>query len=324
MGGEVAAAPVPVRAAGRRNLLGEDPEVTEGVPKEPMAVDAVVTAPPVATGAAPILLAQAETAAGAAPGAASGGAGSATAAGGTAAAAPVSGSVIGSTGWLVALGAVGVTAVAANSNSGSSAAAPAAPAPVTGTAIDGYLSGATVFIDANGNGQLDAGEPSTTTDAQGNFTLPGGTSGPLVAFGGTDISTGLEFKGILKAPAGSTVVTPLTTLVADMAARTGSVANAEAAVFRALGLGALDSGINLLTFDPILAAQSTDAARRSAGLDLQKGAVLVANMVTDLVTRIQSSTGAGDAQRDDIARDIFSTLADRLGDNALTAAGLGT
>ena len=324
MGGEVAAAPVPARAAGRRNLLVEEPEVTEGVPKEPMAVDAVVTAAPTATGAAPILLAQAETAAGATTSAASGGAGSATAAGGTAAAAPVSGSVIGSTGWLVALGAVGVTAVAASSNSGSSAAAPAAPAPVTGTAIDGYLSGATVFIDVNGNGQLDAGEPSTTTDAQGNFTLPGGTSGPLVAFGGTDISTGLEFKGILKAPAGATVVTPLTTLVADMATRTGSVANAEAAVFKALGLGALDSGINLLTFDPILATQSTDAARRSAGLDLQKGAVLVANMVTDLVTRIQSSTGAGDAQRDDIARDIFSTLADRLGDNALTTTGIGT
>lgn len=329
MGGEVAAAPVPVRAAGRRNLLVEEPEVTEGVSRELIAAEAVPTAAPVATGAAPILLAQAETAAGATTSAASGGAGSATAAGatpagGTAAAGPVSGSVIGSTGWMVALGAVGVAAVAASSNSGSSAAAPAAPAPVTGTAIDGYLSGATVFIDVNGNGQLDTGEPSTTTDAQGNFTLPGGTSGPLVAFGGTDISTGLEFKGILKAPAGATVVTPLTTLVADMAARTGSVANAEAAVFRALGLGALDSGINLLTFDPILAAQSTDAARRSAGLDLQKGAVLVANMVTDLVTRIQSSTGAGDAQRDDIARDIFSTLADRLGDNALTAAGIGT
>jgi hypothetical protein len=254
MGGEVAAAPVPVRPAGRRNLLVEEPEVTEGLPKEPMAVDAVVTAAPTATGAAPILLAQAETAAGATTSAASGGAGSATAAGatpaaGTAAAGPVSGSVIGSTGWLVALGAVGVTAVAASSNSGGSAAAPAAPAapavpaapaPVTGTAIDGYLSGATVFIDVNGNGQLDTGEPSTTTDAQGNFTLPGGTSGPLVAFGGTDISTGLEFKGILKAPAGATVVTPLTTLVADMVAKTGSVANAEAAVFKALGLGALD------------------------------------------------------------------------------------
>ncbi|MFN9130697.1 MAG: hypothetical protein ACK5V7_17985, partial [bacterium] len=120
MGGEVAAAPVPVRAAGRRNLLVEEPEVNEGVSKESIAVDTVTTVAPVATGttgAAPMLLAQAETAAGAMPGAASGGAGTATAAGGTAAAGAVTGTVIGSTGWLVGLGAVGVAAVAASSNS---------------------------------------------------------------------------------------------------------------------------------------------------------------------------------------------------------------
>jgi hypothetical protein len=59
--------------------------------------------------------------------------------------------------------------------------------------VEGYISGATVFADANGNGQLDAGEASTTTDSTGGFSLTGG-SGPLVAFGGTDTSTGLQFK----------------------------------------------------------------------------------------------------------------------------------
>ena len=262
---------------------------------------------------APMLMAQAAGPAGA--GSAAGGAGTA------AAATTTTGTVFGSMGWLAVLGTVGIAAAA---NSGNSSTPPATTAPAQGTVIDGYLSGATVFIDVNGNGQLDTGEPSTTTDAQGNYTLPGGVAGTIIAFGGTDISTGLEFKGALKAPSGSTVVTPLTTLVTDLVAREGSVANAEAAVFRAMGLASLDSGINLLTFDPVAAAQSTDAARQSAGLQLQKGAVLVANMVTDLVAKIQQSSGASDAQRDDIARDVFSTLADRIGDNALTAAGIAT
>ena len=47
----------------------------------------------------------------------------------------------------------------------------------------GYYSGATVFLDTNGNGVLDAGETSTTTDASGNFklTVVSGTTGQFVA-----------------------------------------------------------------------------------------------------------------------------------------------
>ena len=58
----------------------------------------------------------------------------------------------------------------------------------SGLTTDGYISGATVFADANGNGLLDAGEVSTTTKADGTFTLTGGT-GNLVMFGGVDVST---------------------------------------------------------------------------------------------------------------------------------------
>lgn len=42
---------------------------------------------------------------------------------------------------------------------------------VTGTVADGYLVNATVFLDKNGNYQLDASEPSTTTDSNGAYTL---------------------------------------------------------------------------------------------------------------------------------------------------------
>ncbi len=40
-----------------------------------------------------------------------------------------------------------------------------------GLGIDGYISGATVFADANFNGVLDPGELSTTTDANGHYSM---------------------------------------------------------------------------------------------------------------------------------------------------------
>jgi hypothetical protein len=90
------------------------------------------------------------------------------------------------------------------------------PLPTSGRVVDGYLSGATVLCDSNGNGIADDGELKVTTDSGGNFTFasPGCAAG-LTAFGGTDIDTKLAFKGVFKAPAGATVITPLTTLLAS-------------------------------------------------------------------------------------------------------------
>ncbi len=42
---------------------------------------------------------------------------------------------------------------------------------ISGTVADGYLVNATVFLDKNGNGLLDAGEPSTKTDVNGAYAL---------------------------------------------------------------------------------------------------------------------------------------------------------
>lgn len=44
-------------------------------------------------------------------------------------------------------------------------------ASITGKVADGYLGGATVFLDKNGNYQPDAGEPSATTDGNGAYSL---------------------------------------------------------------------------------------------------------------------------------------------------------
>ena len=153
-----------------------------------------------------------------------------------------------------------------------------------GLVSDGYISGATVFGDANDNGVLDVGEASTTTRADGTFTLAGGT-GNLVMFGGTDVSTGLQFLGTLSAPNGSTVVTPLTTLVTTLvtSATTGldpqdpgyqnavqaATVAAQDAIAHAFGF---DPGIDLQNFDPVSAAAAgtADATKvLAAGIQVQ-------------------------------------------------------
>ena len=145
----------------------------------------------------------------------------------------------------------------------------------TNRAVDGYIAGAFVFADANGNGTYDAGEASATTNADGTFTLHD-AHGTLIMTGGTDISTGLAFAGTLKAPEGSTVVTPLTTLVtsviasAALAGTTVTATDAAAQVATAFGID--PTKIDLNNFDPVPAAVSGDAdatAVLSAGVQVQ-------------------------------------------------------
>ncbi|MCV2351280.1 hypothetical protein [Paucibacter sp. Y2R2-4] len=50
---------------------------------------------------------------------------------------------------------------------------PAEPGPqLSGRVIDGYVRGATVWLDLNGNQKLDADEPSTISTTDGQYTLP--------------------------------------------------------------------------------------------------------------------------------------------------------
>lgn len=61
--------------------------------------------------------------------------------------------------------------IAGCGGSGTNTSASTATSPVSGKVADGYLVGATVFLDKNGNYQLDAGEPLAKTDASGTYTL---------------------------------------------------------------------------------------------------------------------------------------------------------
>lgn len=155
-------------------------------------------------------------------------------------------------------------------------------AGIQGHVADGYLQGATVFADANGNHRLDAGEWSTTTDGAGGFTLPASVQGTLVATGGTDLLTNKAFKGLLTAPAGSTVVNPITTLVQALMDKGGPTTTVEQAMALLAKVLNLPAGIHLLTYDPlaVLASSSARAADKAVALGYQKVAVALVNVVS--------------------------------------------
>ena len=169
-----------------------------------------------------------------------------------------------------------------------------------GRVLDGLVKGATVFADANGNGRLDAGEAVATTDAYGRFTFTTRASGPIVATGGTDVSTGLAFTGVYTAPAGSLSVTALSTLVQKVMAATGSsVGDAMGRVALALGLSLKT---DMTTFNPITATLN--------GVG-DAGKALVADAVVTNTLALAKAAGA--------RGDLFGSLA-----QVIAGAGYGT
>jgi hypothetical protein len=131
------------------------------------------------------------------------------------------------------------TALLVSACGGGDASAPPVVIGSSGFAVDDYIKGANVVCDTNANGMSDAGEATTTTDSSGFFEFSTACTASLVLTGGTNIDTNLPFVGKLKSPAGSTMVTPLTTLMAE--GMTLDQINA------ALGLPA---GTNVATEDP--------------------------------------------------------------------------
>jgi len=112
---------------------------------------------------------------------------------------------------------------------------------VTGGAVDGYLQGATIFVDSNADGQQNSGEESVVTDNNGDFTLSGTISDgtKIYASGGIDKSTGYPFEGRLSTIYDSSqeiILSPLTTYVAALVDRNMPLADATALVAANLGI----------------------------------------------------------------------------------------
>jgi len=220
----------------------------------------------------------------------------------------ISGTLIGGAGLISGLGALlsllsgGAATVDEPSNDED---VPSSPSPLSGTLTKGPLSNAFVFIDTNANGVHDPDEPSTTTDASGNFSFPADSpEGPLVAVttdATIDTASGTTLAGMtFRAPAGASVITPLTTLMEEsgldadqLKASLGLPANIDPLTFNpfAAGANAADAlAVEKLAVQVTTALGAFSAAAEGAGADPDEA---FAAAVAALSSTLQSKQSGG-------------------------------
>ncbi|NDD12511.1 MAG: hypothetical protein EB072_07670, partial [Betaproteobacteria bacterium] len=177
----------------------------------------------------------------------------------------------------------------------------------SGRLQDGYIRGATVFSDTDNDGTFDQGEAFTLTDDQGNFRLEAAI-GNLVAFGGDDTSTLLSFGAVYKAPAGSTVINPLTSLISALSRNGQSPADAQKVVVGKLGL---PESIELVRYDPLaeLAKTNASATTRAQAIDVFKAAAVVANTLSQSIAAV---TGTGNVTEAEASAAALRALAQQF------------
>lgn len=192
----------------------------------------------------------------------------------------------------------------------------------TGVVADGYVRGAMVYIDTNSNGIADPGLDYLvgSTNINGNFFLSTDAPvGTLIAVGGVNTDTGVPNTLSLKAPAGSTTINPLTTMIQAVVDTSPGISAAAAAsrVASRLGLD-LDEGVGLLHYDPIAATTSADPTISAVALSAQKLAAQVATMMTLASNAAAVLAGAANAYgAADVADQVVKSLADQIS-NAVT------
>lgn len=190
-----------------------------------------------------------------------------------------------------------------------------------GTAINGYLGGSKVFLDFNLNGLFDEDEPfgfSTenggfelevseesiqTHDKNGNGTIDP-TEGMLVVLGGVDHSSNLPLSISYRAPASYSVITAVSTLVAELVEAGNSLEDAEADVTQFLSM---PDDIQFSSFEPI---QEVFVHEEKAQRFILRSTQL-ANLLNEGSRFIQMKTG-GQVNRVRGAELIVTALKDKL------------
>ena len=164
---------------------------------------------------------------------------------------------------------------------------------LNGHMVSGPLKGATAFIDLNGNNKLDAGEVSVATLADGSYTLSSSTATARVV-GITDADTidtstgALAGSMTLSAPAGASMVTPLTTLIDQSSDLTVEELKT------ALGID-----VDPLTFNPF-----------GAGVDPASAvaAEKAAKQIASVLTTVSQVTGGNTASFTQAVKSLASAL----------------
>jgi Ca2+-binding RTX toxin-like protein len=186
--------------------------------------------------------------------------------------------------------------------------------PVTIT--NSYLTGAKVFFDANFNDLQDEKEPFTISNVDGSFSLDisltdfdKNNSGELepdegrfVITDGINTATYLPQQTQLITTPDATVVTPLTTLMAELIEQGFDADRAQFLVKSSLGLSPT---IDLTGYDPLQAITQNDRnglAVYAAHVQVQNTIVLTTNLIS----------GASNTAKNEIADRTISSLANQI------------
>ncbi len=180
------------------------------------------------------------------------------------------------------------------------------------TAIDGYLKGALVCLDTNDNGQCDTGEPSDNAgNEKGEYSLeiPGGitfsdhkviveVTAETIDMDEPDQTVGKAYR--MTAPAGKSIITPMTTIVNNMMIQDDTLTPETAAdkVVEDFGLPA-DTDIDVLLGDYIKKVDET-VDEDSASIETD---ILIRHLATKLVDQGAMPTEAIITVKSDVAAD---------------------
>ena len=171
-----------------------------------------------------------------------------------------------------------------------------------GVVVDGYISGAEVFIDEDDDWMQDSNEHSTTSDNDGKFTIKY-ANGNLVSIGGTDLDSQTLLDNLLithklTGHSDFKVITPVTSLAAFMT----DAANINAAL-------GIDPSIDVFTFDPV--ANKGDGVINDylyeKGNQLTVLAFALQNITNDLNTTTETTQDYFKAITEEIEKEFTET-----------------
>lgn len=191
-------------------------------------------------------------------------------------------------------------------------APPPPPPPQSSQAVvlaSGPVSGAETFLDTDGDFRIDTGTTGGNTASDGSVTLTGAPAS-IRALAGTDTDLGVFLGSItLSAPAGSSIITPLTTLIDR-----GGIS--ETALKAAFGI---PDTANLLELNP--AADLTTIDARTAQIAAE-GTLVILDTLAKLIDA-SADQGANPIPPDeafDRAIEIFATFIETNGTNFNSSA----
>ncbi|WP_408598563.1 hypothetical protein [Limnohabitans sp.] len=181
---------------------------------------------------------------------------------------------------------------------------------LNGVALKGPLNGAIACADVNGNGLCDDGAANQVrTNADGTFTLSLTSPMPILVV--TDATTkddrgnSLAAGTVLKAPAGSTVVSVATTILSSMLAAGYSTDQ----VATALGYTSADAPPDFKTYNPF---KGTTDADKEKQWRFETGSMQVYTAISAIAAGA-SSTGADSGSAFNAA---FKALAEKVKDSS--------